>query len=145
MNRLIKKLQFGCQIDTAGTEFWVTCKWLAFLNSFSCLQVIQNKRPWCLAAAYVTARFDYFFLAFCIFHSRNPKCKYIQLKPISNLYKVWLKHCRQVAAGSNQKFTGHIDGVDNIFSEKLWLLFSKANKLRFTLRSLIQGEAQIKG
>jgi hypothetical protein len=27
--------------------------------------------------------------------------------------------CSQVAAGSNQLFTGSIDGVDNIFSEKL--------------------------
>ena len=43
---------------------------------------------------------------------------------------------RQVAAGSNQKsllFTGHIDGVDNIFSEKFWLLFSKANKLKINV------------
>ena len=42
----------------------------------------------------------------------------------------------QVAAGSNEKsllFTGHIDGVDNIFSEKLWLLFSKANKLKINV------------
>ena len=36
--------------------FWITCKQLAFLISFSCLQVIQNKHPWCSAAAYVTAR-----------------------------------------------------------------------------------------
>ena len=37
----------------------------------------------------------------------------------------------QVAA--DQKFTGHIDGVDNIFSEKFWLLFSKANKLKINV------------
>ena len=41
--------------------------------------------------------------------------------------------CDQVAAGSNQLFTGHIDGVDNIFSEKFWLLFSKANKLKINV------------
>ena len=40
---------------TKGAEFWITCKGLAFLSSFSCLQVIQNKHPWCWAAAYVTA------------------------------------------------------------------------------------------
>ena len=41
-----------------------------------------------------------------------------------------LPNVNQVAAGSNQLFTGHIDGVDNIFNEKFWLLFSKANKLK---------------
>ena len=40
---------------TDGAEFWISCKWPAFLSSFSRLQVIQNKRPWCSAAAYVTA------------------------------------------------------------------------------------------
>ena len=34
----------------------------------------------------------------------------------SNVLPYYLK---QVAAGSNQSFTGSIDGVDNIFSEKL--------------------------
>ena len=29
----------------------------AYLSSFSRIQVIQNKRPWCSAAAYVTAGF----------------------------------------------------------------------------------------
>ena len=43
-----------CQ-TTEGAEFWITCKQLAFLlSSFSRLQVIQNKRPRCSAAAYVT-------------------------------------------------------------------------------------------
>ena len=43
-----------CQ-TTEGAEFWITCKQLAFLlSSFSHLQVIQNKRPRCSAAAYVT-------------------------------------------------------------------------------------------
>ena len=32
-------------------EFWINCKRLAFLSSFSHWQVIQNKRPWCCAAA----------------------------------------------------------------------------------------------
>ena len=40
---------------TECVEFWITCKQLAFLSSFSRLRVIQNKRPWCSAAAYVTA------------------------------------------------------------------------------------------
>ena len=40
---------------TDGAEFWISCKQLAFLSSFNRLQVIQNKRHWCLAAAYVTA------------------------------------------------------------------------------------------
>ena len=40
---------------TKGAEFWISCKRPAFLSSFSRLQVIQNKRPWCSAAAYVTA------------------------------------------------------------------------------------------
>ena len=40
----------GQTID--GAEFWITCKWLAFLSSFSHLQVIQNKGPWCSAPAY---------------------------------------------------------------------------------------------
>ena len=40
---------------TDGTEFWISCKRPAFLISFSRLQVIQNKRPLCWAAAYVTA------------------------------------------------------------------------------------------
>ena len=34
-----------------GAEFWISCKWPAFLSSFSCLQVIQNLAPstivWC--------------------------------------------------------------------------------------------------
>ena len=32
----------------------------AFHSSFSLLQVIQNKHPWCLAAAYVTAGLERF-------------------------------------------------------------------------------------
>ena len=40
---------------TEGAEFWITCKRLAFLSNSSRLQVIQNKRPWCSAVAYVTA------------------------------------------------------------------------------------------
>ena len=32
-----------CCRTTEGTEFWITCKWLAYLSSFSRLQVIQNK------------------------------------------------------------------------------------------------------
>ena len=40
---------------TDGAEFWISCKRPAFHSSFSCLQVIQNKRPWCWAVAYVTA------------------------------------------------------------------------------------------
>ena len=47
--------------------------------------------------------------------------------------KFWKILYIQVAAGSNQLFTGSIDGVDNIFSEKLWLLFSKANKLKINV------------
>ena len=38
---------------TDGAEFWISCKRPAFLGSFSRLQVIQYKRPWCSAAAYV--------------------------------------------------------------------------------------------
>ena len=38
---------------TDDTEFWISCKRPTFLSSLSCLQVIQNKRPWCWAAAYV--------------------------------------------------------------------------------------------
>ena len=34
-----------CRRATEGAEFRNTCKWLAFLSSFSHLQVIQNKRP----------------------------------------------------------------------------------------------------
>ena len=33
----------------------ITCKRLTFLSSFSGLQVIQNKRPWCWAVSYVIA------------------------------------------------------------------------------------------
>ena len=44
---------------TEGAEFWIT--FLAFLSSFSCLQVIQNKRPWCSAAAYVPAGWAYYW------------------------------------------------------------------------------------
>ena len=40
---------------TEGAEFWISCKQPAILSNFSCLQVIQNKRPWCSASAYVTA------------------------------------------------------------------------------------------
>ena len=35
---------------TEGAEFWITCKRLTFLSSFSDWQVIQNKHPWCCAA-----------------------------------------------------------------------------------------------
>ena len=45
-----------CRIKaTDGVEFWISCKRPAFLSSFGLLQVIQNKRPWCWNAAYVTA------------------------------------------------------------------------------------------
>ena len=45
-----------CRIKaTDGLEFWISCKRPAFHSSFSLLQVIQNKRPWCWDAAYVTA------------------------------------------------------------------------------------------
>ena len=46
---------------TDGAEFWISCKRPAFLSSFSRLQVIQNKRPWCSAAAYVTAGYQVFY------------------------------------------------------------------------------------
>ena len=43
-------------LDAAdGAKFWISFKQPAILSSFSCLQVIQNKLLWCLAAAYVTA------------------------------------------------------------------------------------------
>ena len=45
-----------CRIPaTDGVEFWIICKRPAFLSSFSPLQLIQNKRPWCWDAAYLTA------------------------------------------------------------------------------------------
>ena len=56
--RRLPPVIFGCywhRRTTEGAEFWITCKQLAFLSSFSRLQVIQNKHPWCSAAAYVTA------------------------------------------------------------------------------------------
>ena len=52
------KGHFDAHSDAAtgdGTIFLISCKQPAFLSSFSHLQVIQNKRPWCSAAAYVTA------------------------------------------------------------------------------------------
>ena len=42
---------------TKGAEFWITCQQLAFLTSFSRLQVIQKK--WCSAVAYVTAGYRF--------------------------------------------------------------------------------------
>ena len=51
-----------------------SCNRPAFLSSFSRLQVIQNKRPWWSAAAYVTAG-----LPFCI--------------AIDALYKFWALAC----------------------------------------------------
>ena len=47
--------------NNRGAEFWVTCRWLVFLSSFSHLPVFQNKRPWCLMAAYVTAGWSQIF------------------------------------------------------------------------------------
>ena len=43
---------------TDGVKFWISYKQLAFLNSFSLLQAIQNKRPWCWDAAYVTSGYS---------------------------------------------------------------------------------------
>ena len=40
---------------TDGAKFWTSCKRPAFLRTFSRLQMIQNKRPWCCGAAYVEA------------------------------------------------------------------------------------------
>ena len=54
---------------TEGAEFWITCKQLAFLSSFSHLQVIQNKRPWCSETAYVTAG-----LVYVQFWAEQPGC-----------------------------------------------------------------------
>ena len=52
---LIIRMQH-CRIKaTDGIEFWINCKWPAFFSDFSLLQGIQNKRPWCSNAAYVTA------------------------------------------------------------------------------------------
>ena len=50
---------FGRHPATEGVEFWITYLRQAFLSIFNRLQVIQNKRPWCWVAAYVTAGFDY--------------------------------------------------------------------------------------
>ena len=58
---MVVKLQFSC------LKFWrpvSSCKRPTFLSSFSRLQVIQNKRPWCSAAVYVTARLLSFTLTF---------------------------------------------------------------------------------
>ena len=48
-------MQHCCPPATNGAEFWIICKRPAFLSSFSRLQEIQNKPPWCWDAAYVTA------------------------------------------------------------------------------------------
>ena len=42
-------------MDAAKQQRALNFESLAFLSSFSRLQVIQNKGPWCSAAAYVTA------------------------------------------------------------------------------------------
>ena len=52
------RISHWCSPTTEGAEFWIICKQLAFLSNFSCLQVTQKKRPWCSAAAYVTARYQ---------------------------------------------------------------------------------------
>ena len=49
------RIQHWRRPATDGAEFWISCKRPAFLSSFSRLQVIQNKRPWCSAVAYVIA------------------------------------------------------------------------------------------
>ena len=41
------RMQHWRRPATDGAEFWISCKRPAFLSSFSRLQVIQNKRPWC--------------------------------------------------------------------------------------------------
>ena len=50
---LIRLQHWRCPA-TDGAEFWISCKRPVFLSSFSCLQVIQNKHPWCSGVAYVT-------------------------------------------------------------------------------------------
>ena len=45
--KYVIRMQHGCRPATDGLEFWVSCKQPAFLSSFCCLQVIQNKCPWC--------------------------------------------------------------------------------------------------
>ena len=49
------RISHWCSPTTEGAEFWIICKQLAFLSSFSCLQVIQIKQPRCSASAFVTA------------------------------------------------------------------------------------------
>ena len=51
----VRMLLFGCSID--ATQQQMALKRPAFLSSFSRSQVIQNKRPWCWAATFVTAGF----------------------------------------------------------------------------------------
>ena len=41
---IIQMSHWHCR-TTEGTEFWITCERLAFLSSFSRLQVIQNAAP----------------------------------------------------------------------------------------------------
>ena len=53
--RVIIWMHYWRRPATDGAEFWISCTGPAFLSSFSHLQVIQNKRPWCWVAAYVTA------------------------------------------------------------------------------------------
>ena len=53
---IIRKSHWSRQTTENG-KFWITCKRLALLNSFSSLQVIQNMRPWFMVAAYVTVGF----------------------------------------------------------------------------------------
>ena len=53
-----KSGEFRCHIDTAEQQRTLNFESLVsdkhFLSSFSRLQVIQNKCPWCLALVYVT-------------------------------------------------------------------------------------------
>ena len=74
---------------TEGAEFWITCKRLAFLSSFSHLQVIQNQCPLCLIVAYVTAG----LVSFWGQHDQIFSWEFGSFEKICgrNLDKIWIK------------------------------------------------------
>ena len=55
------RMSHWCHTLVDGVEFWISCRWLAFLNSFSCSQVIQNTNYFWSSAVcnYLTFKFDF--------------------------------------------------------------------------------------
>ena len=114
------RMQHWRRPATDGAEFWISCKRPVFLSSFSRLQVIQNKRPWCSAAAYVTAGYD--MIRAIRFSFKNV---------LPNIYLIWAWNSTSDIAIFSNSLTKEqkIEHWDPAKVSKIWKSFQRQNRI----------------